>query len=171
MKRKPAALLAALWLALCLAGCTQAGRRTAAQKFLNKDLVAIADVAREALETGTAPTGVLFDGVERVDCVPLEEGAWVAFITGSREDPDELTEVGFYYAPDDQPMGWRGCGLELFPDGLTGEKYTWASDIGVEYYTEFMQTGWYYYEFEGSLNQLDNLLCSYYNSAIEEAGE
>ena len=149
---KRAALLAAvILLGLALTGCTQAGRRSAAMKFLNKDIVAIANCARETLAAGKVPEGAAFDGVESIRYV---SPGWVAFITGSRDEPGNKVEVGFYYSPDNLPIGWEGDipREELAPDALTGEKYTWkAKGYDASYYTEYMQVGWYYYEMNGQL--------------------
>ena len=155
MKRKGAALLAAvILLGLALTGCTQAGRRTAAMKFLNKDIVAIANCARETLETREVPEGAAFDGVEDIHYHWMPDHPWVAFVTGSRDEPGNEVEVGFYYSPDNEPIGWYGCipREELVPDALTGEKYTWkAKGYDASYYTEYMQVGWYYYEMNGQI--------------------
>ncbi len=152
---KRAALLAAvILLGLALTGCTQAGRRSAAMKFLNKDIVAIANCARQVLETGEVPEGTVFDGVERIEYRDGSESPWVGFVTGSRDEPGNEVEVGFYYSPDNQPIGWQGAipREELAPDALTGEKYTWkAKETNASYYTEYMQVGWYYYEMNGQL--------------------
>lgn len=148
MKTRVAALLAAISIVIGLAGCTVTGRRTGAQKFLNKDIVAIADCAREILETGEVPKDVHFDGVEKIYTMP--DTGWVAFVTGSRDLRGEFVQVGFYYSPDDEPMGFLGQDMELTQDPVKTDTYTGGEnmDDGMEssYLTEHMQVGWYYYE-------------------------
>lgn len=153
MKRVISLLAAGLVFVLALSGCSQAGRRTAAMKFLNADISGFYQTARQVAESGQVPQGVLFDGVERVAYHPGSGQPWVAFITGSNDEPGpDYIEVGFYYTADDQPMGWQDFipRPALVQDGFDTSKYTWSGPGGdITYYTEFMQTNWYYYELHG----------------------
>ncbi len=139
-------LVLALALCLCAAGCSPRGRKNSATRIINSDLNAVTDLADGVLSTGKVPEDAFIKGVESIDYAAPD---WVAFITGSREEDGGSAVCGFYYSPEDKPMGYRGEDMELAADG---SGYSWqGSQGGLEaekdsYYTERCQAKWFYFE-------------------------
>lgn len=151
MKRKRfAALCCAAALLLCLfAGCSVRGRRVNAQKLLDSDFMNFHNFAAQTLYTGTLDESVYFPGVEGYDFVPPD---WLGFQTGIREDEENLGICcGFYYSPDDAPLGYKGEAMELSP---FGDGYRFLMPDGrMEYYTERIKPNWFFYEYNEVSNR------------------
>lgn len=141
MKRAIALVLAVLLLCFCAAGCTPTGRAHSAARIINKNITDITALAEKILETGKVPEDAFIMGVEDITyCAP----DWVNFRTGARGMGSETAYCGFYYSPEDKPIGFQGTDMELTAEG---SGWAWQeSDGDNEYYTERIQFGWYYYE-------------------------
>lgn len=141
MKRIKGLLAAVLLLCFCGAGCTPMGRAHSAARIINQDLQGITSLAEKILETGSVPEDAYYAGVERIGYVAPD---WVEFRTGSRGLVPSAAYCGFYYSPEDQPMGYQGADMELTEDG---SGWAWEEAGGDNsYYTERIQFGWFYYE-------------------------
>ncbi len=151
MKRLTACVLALLALCFALTGCSERGRKNAASRIINQNIVEITRTANEVLETGEVPEGADFSGVERISYAAPD---WVGFQTGGREQSgDDAGEAycGFYYSPDDEPLGFQGEDMDLVPDTGTDGVWTWQGEDnsgsgGGSYYTARIQQCWFYYE-------------------------
>lgn len=130
---------------LCtLAGCSMHGRTNNVIRFLQEDPEGLQSFATTTLETGEVDENIHFNGVEGYDFVAPD---WIAFLTGSRTEKGITYQVGFYYSPQDTPLGYRGEEMELtaFDDG-----YQYLYENGMEYYTERVQENWYFFEYNKS---------------------
>lgn len=143
-------LLCAMLIVLGCAGCSMRGRANNVIRFIQQDQQGMEACAQQILETGSTADAPLFDGVEHIEYIAP---GWVAFVTGSREENGVTIACGFYYAPEDTPLGYQGEEMELaaFSDG-----YQHLYEDGMEYYTERVLPNWYFYEYNVADDREEN---------------
>lgn len=140
MKRGFSTVLAVLLLCVCCTGCTAGDRARFSAKIINGNLNDITSLAETVLKTGEVPEDAFFEGVETISYTAPN---WVDFCTGARDGSPDPAYCGFYYTPEDRPMGYQGKDMELT---AKNSGWGWQDPNGGEYYTQRIRSRWFYYE-------------------------
>lgn len=100
--------------------------------------------ALKELETEGNTDHITFPGLNEVKYQSLPDNQpIVEYETGCWGFASQTSYYGFYYSPEDRPLGFNGEKLEL-PNTITAFQYELEGDNW--YYTEKLTNNWYYYE-------------------------
>ena len=144
-KKKPAKWIMAagiaVLLAVVVAVSSLSGGEGNTKRFVKNNAAELTQYVETMLQTTSDGEQDMYDGYE-VTCWPST--SMVEFIASGKGLTPSAVYEGFYYSPQDIPLGFQGTQAEFTADG---DGWTWEEPGGDNWeYTEKIQDQWYWFE-------------------------
>lgn len=111
------------------------------KRTVNSHTDTLAALADDIAENGSVGD-CSFKGAEQISYWP--ETGMVEFVYYSFGLGSSMSYYGFYYSPQDMPLGFQGTWAEFTTDG---EGWRWEEENGDNWeYTERISDGWFFFE-------------------------
>lgn len=106
------------------------------------DTAKLTQIANSVLDAGVVPDGISYFTYDIYYCEPIHTVEFETFAFGLAPSS---AYYGFYYSPENKPVGYESCGeLSFQRDGIG---WLWEEENGDNWvYTEKIKDHWYWFE-------------------------